>query len=252
MAMKLLDTGNGNSKVRKTQKLGGAIRLAQLSMYPDNIICPGSKAAGCMEACLKDAGLANVYDSVNEARRRKTEFFKNDQSRFLEQLRWELSNFLKLCKKTGVTGWVRLNTISDIAYETFGIPQEFPELNFYDYSKRAARFLPGKTPENYNLMFSYSGAPKYHNQVVKAFETGVPIAAVFRGPMPDIFLGRRVINGDRSDLINLNSPGKIIGLKAKGPALIRSESNKFFVIDDTNRETFENRFFKQIPLIKAA
>ena len=248
--MKLLDTGNGNSKVRKTQKLGGAIRLAQLSMYPDNIICPGSKAADCMEACLKDAGLANVYDSVNEARRRKTEFFKNDEARFLEQLRRELSNFLKLCKKTGVTGWVRLNTISDIAYETFGIPQEFPELNFYDYSKRAARLL--KTPKNYNLIFSYSGAAKYHNQVLKAFDTGVPIAAVVGGPKPDIFLGRRGINGDRYDLINLKSPGKIIGLKAKGPALVPSESNKLFVIDDSNRETFENRFFKQIPLIKAA
>ena len=85
--MKLLDTGNGNSKVRKTQKLGGAIRLAQLSMYPDNIICPGSKAAGCMEACLKDAGLAYVFDSVNEALQRKTEFFKNDEARFLKQLR---------------------------------------------------------------------------------------------------------------------------------------------------------------------
>ena len=246
--MKLSDTGNGNSKVRKTQKLGGAIRLAQLSMYPDNIICPGSKAAGCMEACLKDAGLANVYDSVNEARRRKTEFFKNDESRFLEQLRRELSNFLKLCKKNGVVGWVRLNTISDIAYETFGIPQEFPELNFYDYTKRAARLL--KTPDNYNLMFSYSGAPKYHNQVLKAFDTGVPIAAVFRGSMPNIFLGRRVINGDRSDLINLKSPGKIIGLKAKGPALIPNESNKLFVIDENNRETFENRFFKKIPVIQ--
>ena len=99
-------------------------------------------------------------------------------------------------------------------------------------------------------MFSYSGATKYHNQVLKAFKTGVPIAAVFRGPMPDIFLGRPVINGDQSDILNLNNPGKIIGLKAKGPARIPSETNKFFVIDDTNRETFENRFFKKIPTIQ--
>ena len=82
--------------------------------------------------------------------------------------------------------------------------------------------------------------------------TGVPIAAVFRGLMPETFLGREVVNGDQSDLLNLSQPGKIIGLKAKGPALVPSETNKFFVVDQTNRETFENRFFKQIPLKVAA
>ena len=137
-----------------------------------------------------------------------------------------------------------------MAWEKYGIPEEFPELNLYDYTKRAARLL--KVPSNYHLMFSYSGAAKYHNQVLKAFETGVPIAAVFRGLMPETFLGREVVNGDQSDLLNLSQPGKIIGLKAKGPALVPSETNKFFVVDQTNRETFENRFFKQIPLKVAA
>ena len=70
--------------------------------------------------------------------------------------------------------------------------------------------------------------------------------------MPETFLGREVVNGDQSDLLNLSQPGKIIGLKAKGPALVPSETNKFFVVDQTNRETFENRFFKQIPLKVAA
>ena len=194
--------------------------------------------------------MAAVYDSVNEARARKTEFFKTDQSGFLEQLRRELHNFAKLCSKLGLTPWVRLNVLSDVAFEKYGIPQEFPELNLYDYTKRAARLL--KTPPNYHLMFSYSGAAKYHNQVLKAFETGVPIAAVFRGPMPETFLGREVVNGDKSDLLNLSQPGKIIGLKAKGPALVPSETNKFFVVDQTNREVFENRFFKKIPLKVAA
>ena len=146
--------------------------------------------------------------------------------------------------------WVRLNVLSDVAWEKYGIPEEFPDLNLYDYTKRAARLL--KVPSNYSLMFSYSGAPKYHNQVLKAFETGVPVAAVFRGPMPEAVLGRDVVNGDQSDLLNLSHPGKIIVLKAKGPALVPSETNKFFVVDQTNRETFENRFFQQIPLQSVA
>jgi len=248
--MKLLDTTGGNTKIAKTQALTNGIRLAQLSLHPDNELCPGSKAAQCIDDCLLYSGLAAVYDSVNKARARKTEFFKTDEAGFLEQLRRELHNFLKLCAKLGLTPWVRLNVLSDVAWEKYGIPEEFPELNLYDYTKRAARLL--KTPPNYHLMFSYSGAAKYHNQVLKAFETGVPIAAVFRGPMPETFLGREVVNGDRSDLLNLSQPGRIIGLKAKGPALVPSETNKFFVVDQTNREVFENRFFKQIPLKVAA
>ena len=248
--MKLLDTTGGNTKLAKTQALTSGIRLAQLSLHPDNELCPGSKAAQCIDDCLLYSGLAAVYDSVNEARARKTEFFKTDEAGFLEQLRRELHNFLKLCAKLGLTPWVRLNVLSDVAWEKYGLPEEFPDLNLYDYTKRAARLL--KVPSNYHLMFSYSGAAKYHNQVLKAFETGVPIAAVFRGLMPETFLGREVVNGDQSDLLNLSQPGKIIGLKAKGPALVPSETNKFFVGDQTNRETFENRFFKQIPLKVAA
>ena len=248
--MKLLDTTGGNTKIAKTQALTSGIRLAQLSLHPDNELCPGSKAAQCIDDCLLYSGLAAVYDSVNEARARKTEFFKTDEAGFLEQLRRELHNFLKLCAKLGLTPWVRLNVLSDVAWEKYGIPEEFPELNLYDYTKRAARLL--KVPSNYHLMFSYSGAAKYHNQVLKAFETGVPIAAVFRGLMPETFLGREVVNGEQSDLLNLSQPGKIIGLKAKGPDLVPSETNKFFVVDQTNRETFENRFFKQIPLKVAA
>ena len=167
--MKLLDTTGGNTKIAKTQALTSGIRLAQLSLHPDNELCPGSKAAECIDDCLLYSGLAAVYDSVNEARARKSEFFKTDESGFLEQLRRELHNFLKLCAKLGLIPWVRLNVLSDVAWEKYGIPEEFPKINFYDYTKRAARLL--KTPANYHLMFSYSGASKYHNQVLKAFDT---------------------------------------------------------------------------------
>ena len=87
--MKLLDTTGGNTKIAKTQALTSGIRLAQLSLHPDNELCPGSKAAECMEDCLLYSGLAAVYDSVNEARARKSEFFKTDESGFLEPLRRE-------------------------------------------------------------------------------------------------------------------------------------------------------------------
>ena len=97
---KLIDTRATNPKVKKTQQKENTffdkpVRMASLSMHPDPLICAGSKSAGCMPACLKGAGLAAVYDSVNKARQQKTDFWHADQSSFLTQLTRELSNFKK-------------------------------------------------------------------------------------------------------------------------------------------------------------
>jgi hypothetical protein len=82
-------------------------------------------------------------------------------------------------------------------------------------------------------MFSYSGAPNYHAQVLKAIKTSAPISVVFRGGLPGSFLGREVIDGDKSDLINLSSENKIIGLKLKGYDAQESQSR--FIVDNPER-----------------
>ena len=229
--MKLLNTTASNTKIKKTQNKPNShftkpVRMASLSMMPDHIICAGSKAAGCMKACLKEAGLAAVYDSVNIARQAKTDYWHADQAGFLAQLTRELANFQKLCDKQNVQGVVRLNVLSDIPFEEHDIPQQFPHLFFYDYTKRANRL--GKTPENYRLMFSYSDRPQYQKQVAAALPTGVPIAVVFKNAMPSEYFGRRVIDGDLSDLDNVMAGPVVIGLTAKGPA-INDQSG--FVVD---------------------
>ena len=58
---KLLDTSKtlGNPKVRKSG-ISEAIRMASLTMHPDTVLCAGSKAAGCMDDCLKLSGLGGV------------------------------------------------------------------------------------------------------------------------------------------------------------------------------------------------
>jgi len=229
--MKLLDTRATNTKVKKTQKKPNShftkpVRMASLSMMPDHIICAGSKAANCMEACLKEAGLAAVYDSVNIARQAKTDYWHADQSGFLAQLTRELANFKKLCDKQNVQGVVRLNVLSDIPFEKHAIPQQFPDLFFYDYTKQAKRL--GNTPANYRLMFSYSDRPQYQNQVAAALPTGVPVAVVFKNSMPSEYLGRPVIDGDLSDLDNVMAGPVVVGLTAKGPAL---HDDSGFVVD---------------------
>ena len=232
--MSLLNTTASNTKIKKTQNkpnnyFGKPIRMASLSMLPDRMICAGSKAAGCMDFCLKEAGRAQYNPAINIARQKKTDYWHKDREGFLSQLRRELTNFQKnVCEKKNVQGVVRLNTISDIPWEEHDIPQQFPDLFFYDYTKLAKRL--GNTPDNYRLMFSYSDRPQYRKQVAAAFATGVPIAVVFKNSMPSEYLGRPVVDGDLSDLDNVMAGPVVIGLTAKGPA--KNDTTGFVV--DTN------------------
>jgi hypothetical protein len=170
-----------------------------------------------------------VFSNVKAGRQRKTDWWHSDRSGFLDQLRKELTNFDKLCKRQGVKAAVRLNVLSDIPWEKHGIPQEFPDIFFYDYTKNSSRL--GKTPDNYDLMFSYSGEPEYQKFIPKALKSGAPMSVVFRGDMPDTFMGRRVINGDASDLVNVKAGSVVVGLVAKGKA---KKDEGSFVIDASN------------------
>tara|TARA_R100001460_G_scaffold13118_1_gene29713 strand:- start:1839 stop:2558 length:720 start_codon:yes stop_codon:yes gene_type:complete len=232
--MKLLDTSKrlGNTKARKTNR-DETIRMATLTMHPDNVVCAGAKAAGCMEDCLKDAGLGSVYPSINQARQARTDYWHNEQERFLVQLSRELENFSRLCAKQRVQGVVRLNVMSDISWEDYDVPQSFPELQFYDYTKKARRFHGQRQPDNYRLMFSYSGAKNYQSQVQSFLKSysDAPMAVVFRNKnFPWTFMGREVINGDNSDWVNVNHRGVVVGLVAKGPA--KTNTNGFVVDND--------------------
>lgn len=225
--MKLLADGKVNTKTDKTEKSVDKVRLKSLSLYPNDTLCPARGIADCADDCLTFSGLAQVYTSVNQARKRKTDFFMEDRKGFLKQLRRELSNFDKLCKKQGVQGVLRLNVLSDIPWEKYNIPQDFPDLYFYDYTKLPRRLT--RTPDNYDLMFSYSGTSKYQKQVRVALKTDAPISVVFRGSMPQFFKGREVIDGDKSDLYNMKQRGKIVGLMVKGNEAKKSKSP--FIVD---------------------
>lgn len=232
--MKLLDTSKklGNTKARKTN-LDESIRMATLTMHPDDVVCAGAKAAGCMEDCLVGAGLAEVYESINQARQARTDYWHNEQERFLVQLSRELENFSRLCAKQRVQGVVRLNVMSDVSWEDYDVPQSFPELQFYDYTKKARRFHGQRQPDNYRLMFSYSGAEHYQSQVQSFLKSysDAPMAVVFRNKnFPWTFMGREVINGDNSDWVNVNHRGVVVGLVAKGPA--KTNTNGFVVDND--------------------
>ena len=218
MKLTLLNTNASNTKILKSQN-GTEFKIASLSLYPNNIICAGSKSAGCLKICLKDSGFAQIFKNVNESRKRKTDFYLNNSAAFFEQLRNEIFKFERKTIDEGYKPAFRLNTISDINYTMSGepIPAEFPKSTFYDYTKIVKTLETGI--KNYKKIFSYSGRSQYQKSVEIALKTDIPIAVVFRGfiPVGNTFLNREIIDGDKSDLKNaFNSRNKICGLKLKG------------------------------------
>ena len=228
--MRLLSI-DSNSKLAKTNLAQGMHEIyAGLSMMPDPIICPGSKAAQCMAGCLKSAG-RGAFSNVAQARQAKTDRFHADRDGFVADIVHDLEALVRKASKEGKQAVVRLNVLSDITWESIpcyrhgllyeGIPQAFPEIRFYDYTKRASRL--GKTPDNYHLTFSFSGVPTYANQVIKAMDAGANMAVVFHvkkgQPLPKMWLGQTVIDGDEHDARIHDPKHVIVGLRAKGQAI---------------------------------
>ena len=229
--IRLSKIDQSNTKISKSEKsrVGNeSIRILSLSMMPDDIICPARNLAECADDCLRSSG-RGIMQNVIDGRQARTDFWHADQDKFLAMLKNELHNFIKLCDRQNVVPVTRLNVLSDIPWEKhLDFADEFRALFSYDYTKRANRL--GKTPSNYRLMFSYSKADGFQNQVKIALQHDVPITAVFRNGLPQTFLNMPVYDGDVSDIENLYQTNKIIGLRVKGHEA--KKSNSPFIIDN--------------------
>ena len=193
-------------------------------------VCALADKAKCHEGCLNTAG-RGAMNVVQKGRERKTTLYLTDRIKYMDTLINDLTKFSRRNTKKGVKPCVRLNGTSDIQFEKSGIMEQFPEIQFYDYTKIVKRAYD-KLPENYHLTLSYSEAdPDYAEQVLTAVrETGINAAVVFRDKIPATFKGLRVIDGDKDDLRFLDPKGVIVGLKAKGKA---KYDRSGFVIDGT-------------------
>ena len=156
-----------------------------------------------------------VFSNVQTARISKSKFLIENRNEFLAQLEKELKNLHKRATK-GAKIAVRLNVLSDLPWHNLIDMESFPLINFYDYTpnpKRMIQFLRGGLPSNYHLTFSRK---ENNQQMVELIASmGGNIAAVFE-TLPDTYLGKRVIDGDETDLRFLDPRGIIVGLKAKG------------------------------------
>ena len=251
--MKLFTTNN--TKTMKGEKQGYKTYILHLS--PSNRsgynVCP-SASAGCIAGCLNTAGHGGMFrkgettNTVQEARIRKTKMFFENRANFMTQIVREIENAIKYCSTRGLTPVFRLNGTSDIRWETVGIDativrgrtetiyaadnimDAFSTVQFYDYTKLSNR---RDLPANYHLTFSRSET----NDDILPFVTH-NIAVVFNtkrnGDLPTEYLGRKVIDGDKSDLRFLDESNSIVGLRAKGRAL--KDDSGFVVTVETPTE----------------
>lgn len=228
--MKLLTLKN--TKIEKSNKsdkgyLSIIMHLAPYTLSGNNVCPQASK--GCAAACLNTAGFG-VYDTVQQARIKRTKWFFEDRVAFMAQLKTELKAFVKKCSKLSVKPAVRLNGTSDLKWEELdrGLFTEFSDVQFYDYTKitkRMIRYCNQELPDNYHLTFSRSES---NDAAVKqVLSAGGNVAVVFGDKLPKKWNGVKVINADVTDQRFLDPQHIICGLLAKGKG---KKDNSGFVI----------------------
>jgi len=98
------------------------------------------------------------------------------------------------------------------------LAKENPDLQFYDYTKIERPWLRRRA--NYHITFSYSG--ENFQDAMDCLKHGVNVSVVFMvkkgSPLPAMWNGYPVIDGDEHDARFLDPVGCVVGLRAKGPA----------------------------------
>jgi hypothetical protein len=221
---KLVLLSTSNTKTEKGEKKGYltfVLNLAPSDMSGFNT-CPMA-SVGCRGACLNTSGNGN-YPAVQAARVRKTQMFFNNRDAFMCQLFADIAVAKEIAVKENLTPCFRLNTTSDIRWENMpinghkNIMLAYPTDIFYDYTK-----IPNRKglPDNYTLTFSRSESNETDvKRIIKTTDTNVAVVfATKKGKdLPDKWMGRKVVDGDETDLRFLDPKGVIVGLRAKGKA----------------------------------
>jgi hypothetical protein len=221
-----------NAKTTKGEALNyrtGILYLAPAFESGRMNTCPKS-TAGCREACLYSAGRAAIFPAVKKARIGRTHELVDHPAEFRAQLRKEINGLMRYCDKRGLLPAVRINGTSDLPKLALEIASEFPDVQFYDYTKIPRPWM--RTLPNYHLTFSYSG--ENWIDAMAALKKGINVSVVFqvlRGkPLPATWNGYRVIDGDTHDVRVIDPSGVIVGLRAKGAA--KKSISEFVVIPD--------------------
>ena len=214
--------GSATYKMSKSQKFKHLSEILHLA--PSNIggvnICPNSSPE-CIKLCLNTSGRGQM-NVVQKSRLNKKFYFLADRLKFLNHLDREIKLSYERAKRKGFKYTVRLNGTSDLPFERYKLENGLnlmdnnPNVQFIDYTKITNRLFQ-KLPKNYNLTFSQSEINL--NETKEIIKSKYNVATVFRNKLPKKWLGRKVIDGDVSDLRHLDPKKVVVGLRAKGKAI---------------------------------
>lgn len=215
---------DADAKTSKGAVLGyltGILYLSPSNYYTKENLCPFASPQ-CRASCLFNAGRGKFY-SVTRSRVIKTLAYLNDPNRFIFTIRDSINMLIKKAEKLQLKPAVRLNGTSDIDWSVYNLKDDLEHIDIFEYFRNVQFYDYTKVPDrsrnnrhsNYHITFSDSGSNRKY--ILQQSEL-TNIATVFLGTLPDIFEGRRVINGDEHDLRFLDPKGVIVGLSAKGKA----------------------------------
>lgn len=208
-----------NHKTIKGEKLGYVTYIMYMSPHTQNSkginLCPHA-SKGCAAACLFKSGFGGMYNTVQNGRINKTEWYLENREEFMNKLDKEIASCIKKHKDKDIVTF-RLNGTSDIRWEKIKVREGknifelYPDVQFYDYTKNPKRF-DDVLPANYDLTFSRSETN--HDVAMGLLKRGYNVAMVFN-KLPETYGGFKVINGDDTDLRFKDERGVIVGLKYK-------------------------------------
>jgi predicted pyridoxine 5'-phosphate oxidase superfamily flavin-nucleotide-binding protein len=232
---RVLAMGESNSKLAKN---GTAYRTLGLSMTPFKLdgfgnVCTHASPQ-CVAFCLNGTGRASFDTTgiIKRGRLARRILWHTEREWVIAKINRELDSATRAARRNGEQVVCRLNVISDIPWERFGIIENHPSVQFYDYTKvtsRYAKYLAGDSfPLNYHLTFSRS--ENNEADCLRFLAGGGNVTVVFRvsygargkSPLPRTWNGFNVVDGDESDLRFLDPAFSVVGLRAKGDAKSKS------------------------------
>jgi len=204
-------------------------------------LCPDS-SAGCRALCLGMysgqaaivSDLENGTNRTRESRVAKSQFFMNERQAFMGEMADHVRAMIRKADRENKKLAVRPNGSTDIAFEYIKgyngqtLPEQFPDVQFVDYTKSMKRILNPNRPSNYHLTFSLSETNKVAAKCILA--AGYNVAVVFGDGLPETFMGHRVIDGTEHDLRHLDPQPVIVGLDPKG-SKAKNDTSGFVVRD---------------------
>jgi hypothetical protein len=236
-----------NAKTTKGELLGYVTAIRYLApsdeasspvRFKNLNTCPN--AGACRSVCLYTAG-RGVFATTQAARIAKTRHRALHREDHLAQMFDEILRANVRARKHGLKLAVRVNGTSDLPGDALELAREFPSIQFYDYTKLAGTLRRHDLPSNYHLTLSHDPETLRPSEWLPLVNEGqANVAVVFStsrsGDLPSTFLGVPVLDGDLHDLRFLDAPGRVVGLRAKGPARKRDEHGALpsFVVEVTS------------------